>query len=219
MALECASTVDICALRATRLNDDGTPADPPNNVYVVQDLIQLQFTPNIKEGTVRELVGGCGGCDLAYKEDEDVFQRFDLELQAARLEPGLLEMLLGTAVIQDSTDLIGAHLGVKISCGTPRARVALEAWSTRWLPTDEPDPVYPHIHWLWVSTAWTLGQNTLQADFGPVVLSGKSRANSAWSIGPYGDQPEAALGQAMFWFDAGELPTATCDYSDQNIAT
>lgn len=218
MALECASTVEICAVRATRLDADGTPAAAPNNVYIVQDVIQLQFNPNITQGQTRTMAGGCG-CDIATKDEDDTFVRFDLELQAGRIEPGLLEMLLGTAVIADSTDLIGAHFPTKLACGEAPTRVALEAWSKRWLPTDEQDPVYPWIHWLWTATAWTLGQNTLQGDFGPIVLTGKSRANSSWGTGPYGDQPEAATGHGMFWFDAGDLPAATCDYSDVSVAT
>ena len=52
MAIECASTVEICAVRATRLADDGTVSPDPDNVYIVQDVIQLQFTPNIDRKSV-----------------------------------------------------------------------------------------------------------------------------------------------------------------------
>ena len=33
---------------------------------------------------------------------------------------------------------------------------------------DEQVPTYPWWHWLWPSVAWVPGQNTLQADFGPM---------------------------------------------------
>lgn len=215
MALEdCASTVEICALRATRLDADGTPADAPNNVYVVNDIIQLQFTPNVREGETREMRGGCS-CTIARKEEEDEFVRFDLELQAGRIEPGLMEMLLGTSVIASTDGPLGFWWPQKLPCGEARPRVAIEAWSKRWLDTDEQDEVYPWIRWLWTSTAWVPGQNTLQADFGPIVLTGKSRVNTAWGLGPYGDQPEAAEGHGGAWFDtAPTVPAATCDYSD-----
>jgi hypothetical protein len=54
----------------------------------------------------------------------------------------------------------------------------------------------------------------LQADFGPVVLTGKSRANTAWGFGPYGDQP-ASVGanQIAVWASQEDLPAGTCDYS------
>lgn len=219
MALECATPVEICALRATRLDDTGAPAQPPNNVYVVRDIIQLQFTPNIIEGTERELAGGCGGCIIAQKTDEDQFRRFDLELQAGRWEPGLLEILTGAAAIVDTDGLIGGHWPVKTACGVAPQRVAVEAWAKRWLDTDEQDPVFPWIHYLWTSTRWVLGQNTSQADFSPTVLTGKTRVNNQWGLGPYGDQPEAADGHGLWWFDAGDLPSADCDYSDVAVAT
>ncbi len=216
--LECASTVEICAVRATRLASDGTVDIHIDNVYVVSDVIQLQFTPNIREGAERELLGGCGGCVIASKTDEDSLRRFDLQLDAGRLEPGLLEMLLGATVIENTNGPIGFKYGAKQPCGTPKARVAFEAWSKRWTVDDEQDPDFPWWHWLWPSVSWVLGQNTLQADFGPVIATGKSRANTAWGDGPYGDQPtDVEADQVMVWADAGDLPVGTCDY--QTVAT
>src|SRR3954465_9864370 len=107
MAIECASTVEFCAVRATRLADDGTVAPDPDNSYVVRDVIQLQFTPNIREGEDREMIGGCGGCVIAHKSDEDTLRRFDLELQQGRLEPGFLEMLFGATVIEGTSGSLG----------------------------------------------------------------------------------------------------------------
>lgn len=211
--IECASTVEICAIRATRLADDGTVSPGPDNSYIVNDVIQLQLTPNVREGDEREMIGGCGGCVIASKTDEDTLRRFDLELQAGRLEPGLVEMLAGGTVIDGTNGALGVMIGAKRACGTPQPRVAFEAWSKRWTQDDEQDPIYPWWHWVWPSVAWVLGQNTLQADFGPVVLTGKTRANTAWATGPYGDLPTNLLGnQLQVFADAGDLPTATCDY-------
>jgi hypothetical protein len=219
MAIECASTVEICAVRATRLDSDGTPAAGPNNVYIVNDILQLQVRANVREGEEREMRGGCG-CVIASKSEEDELRRFDLQLDGGRLEPGLLEMLTGAAAILDSTDVIGAHVGKKLACGTTRPTVAFEAWTKRWTSDDEQDPVFPWWHWLWPRTAWALGDNTLQADFGPVIVTGKSRANTAWGAGPYGDMPEANDGsQLSFWADAGDLPVGTCEYSSVTVAT
>lgn len=216
--LECASTVEICAVRATRLAADGTVDIHPDNVYVVQDVIQLQFTPNIREGQEREMLGGCGGCVIASKTDEDSLRRFDLELQDGRLEPGLAEMLFGGTVIEDTNGPLGFLYGEKRDCGTPQPRVAFEAWSKRWTVDDEQDPIWPWWHWIWPSVAWVPGQNTLQADFGPVVAAGKTRANTAWGFGPYGDQPaDVGANQIGVWASRADLPTATCDYS--TIAT
>lgn len=212
--IECASTVEICAVRATRLADDGSVSPDPDNVYVVQDVIQLQFTPNIREGEEREMIGGCGGCVIASKTDDDSLRRFDLELQAGRLEPGLMEMLTGSTVIEATDGPIGFLFGEKRACGTPQPRVAFEAWTKRWTADDEQDPTYPWWHWVWPSVAWVPGQNTLQADFGPVVLTGKTRTNTSWGSGPYGDQPASVEGaQLGVWASAADLPVGTCDYT------
>lgn len=211
--IECASTVEICAVRATRLASDGTVSPGPDNSYVVSDVLQLQFTPNIREGEEREMMGGCG-CIIAQKTDDDQVRRIDLELQAGRLEPGLVEMLTGGTVVEGTNGPEGFLYGEKRACGVPQPRVAFEAWSHRWTEDDEVDPVNPWWHWVWPSVAWTLGQNTLQADFGPVVLTGKSRVNSNWASGPYGEQPASVGANHMGLFVwPGDLPTATCDYS------
>jgi hypothetical protein len=180
----------------------------------VQDVIQLQITSNIREGAEREMEGGCGGCLIASKTDADNFRRFDLQLDAGRLEPGLLEMLLGATVIEGTNGPLGFLYGEKRTCGTPQPRVALEAWSKRWTSDDEQDTVYPWWHWVWPSVASVLGQNTLQADFGPVVVTGKTRVNTAWGYGPYGEQPaDVGANQVGVWASAADLPVATCDYS------
>ena len=219
MALECASTVEICAIRATRLDSSGFPAQPPNNVYIVQDLVQLQMTRNEITGADREMAGGCG-CIIASKSDEDQFRRYDLELQSGRLEPGLMEMLTGATIIDDMGDPIGFSDGGKLACGETPPRVAFEAWSKRWTADDEQDPVTPWWHWLFTSVRFVPGQDTLQADFSPIVLTGKTRANTAWGFGPYPDQPTdpGALHRSV-WADAAALPVATCAYSSVVVAT
>lgn len=218
MALECATTVEICAVRATRLDSVGNPAQPPNNVYIVQDVIQLQMTPNIIEGEDRTMPGGCG-CIIASKTDEDQFRRYDLELQAGRLEPGFIEMMTGAAIVEDTGDPIGWLDGIKLACGTHPSRVAFEAWSKRWTADDEQDPVVPWIHWVFPSVRFVTGQETLQADFSPLVLTGKTRSNTAWGVGPYGDTHDLGAYQRGVWATADELPESTCDYSSVPVAT
>jgi hypothetical protein len=222
MALECASVIDICALRATRLHADGSPAEEPNNVYIVNDLLQVQVTENNEQGQSRVMNGGCGGCEIARRDEPDKFIRYDLEIQAGRWEPGLIEMLTGRAAIVDTGgNILGVHGPRKLACGEAPALAAIETWSTRYLSTDEQDPVYPWFRMLFVASTWVLGQQTLQSDFSPFVLTGKTKVNSSWGIGPYGDQIEAigAGEHSMTWLDSGTLPAATCDYSDVLVVT
>ncbi len=211
--IDCASTVEICAVRATRLDALGSPVNDENNVIVPQDPIQLQFTPNIREGDDKEMIGGCNDCIIASKTGEDQIRRYDLELQMGRLIPQMQEMLLGATLITHDGDDIGILYGEKLACGTAASRVAFEAWSKRWTEDDEQDPTFPWWHWIWPSVRFVPGQNTLQADFGPFVMTGKTRVNTAWAFGPYGGQPEP-IGANLIgvWADT-EIPTASCEYS------
>ncbi len=214
----CASPVELCAVRITRLNSDGTAADGPDNSYVVTDPIQLQYTPNVREGDEHELLGGCDGCVIATKTDRDTIRRYDLELQSGRFEPGLLEMMLGATLIDTTDGPLGIMYGEKEECGTASTRVAIETWSKRWTVDDEWDPDWPWQRFIWPSVAWVPAQATQQADFTPETLTGKTRRNSAWGFGPYFDQP-FNLGANLIgvFADDAALPTATCDYS--TIAT
>ncbi len=217
--IDCASTVEICAVRATRLDSLGNPVGEANNVVVPQDPIQLQFTPNIREGDDRELIGGCNDCIIASKTGEDQIRRYDLELQMGRLIPQMQEMLLGATLITDGGDDIGILYGEKLPCGQSAARVAFEAWSKRWTEDDEQDPVLPWWHWIWGSARFVPAQNTLQSDFGPFTMTAKTRRNTSWGFGPYGDQPDD-LGANLIgvWADAS-IPTASCDYSTVAVVT
>lgn len=214
----CASPVELCAIRATRLNADGTPADGPDNVVIPQDPISLQWTPNIREGDEHELIGGCGGCVIASKTDEDTLRRIDIEIQMGRLIPAVMEMLIDATVIEDTDGPLGFKYGAKRPCGTPQNRVMLEAWSKRWTEDDEQDPDWPWWHFLFSSVASVPAQQSLQSDFGPVTINGKTRVNSSWGFGPYFDAP-VSLGtdHMAVWATDEELPTASCDYS--TIAT
>ncbi len=212
--LECATSVELCAVRATRLASDGSVSPTADNVYIVQDLIQLQMTPNIIEGQERQMDGACDGCIIASKTDPDNFRRYDLELQTGRWEPGFLEMMTDGLVIDSTNGALGVLSGLKRACGDVQQRVAFEAWSKRWTSDDEQDPIYPWIHWVFPSVAWVEGQNTLQADFSPIVLTGKTRVNTSWGYGPYGDSPvDVGAYHRGAWAAQEDLPTATCDYS------
>lgn len=214
----CTTIVEICAARATRLASDGSVDPDPDNSYVLRDMVQLQYTANIREGDEREMLGGCGGCIIAQKTDEDNFRRFDIELQLGRFEPGLLEMLLGGVVVEGTSGAIGFLYGAKRACGTPQPRVAFEAWAKNWTEDDEQDDLYPWVHLVWPSSAWSLGQNTLSADFGPITVNAKTRVNSQWGFGPYGDAPaDVGVQQIGIWGYPTDLPQATCDY--QTIGT
>ena len=218
MAAECLAAIHLCAIRVTRLEADGSPTPGPNNSYVTNKPIQLGVTPVIEAGQDRTLVGGCD-CLVATYRGFDKLKRFDLELDLGTLEPGLIEMLIGADAIIDTGVPIGDWWpsSQTFACGTnPQPNVAIEAWQDGWAD-DAPDADFPYIRWIFPSSFWQIGAQSLQNDFLQPKLSGFTRGNPEWGLGIYGDQPEAAQSLGGFFYDTTR-PDGACGYATANIS-
>jgi hypothetical protein len=217
MADECLAAIHLCRVRATRLNPDGSPMAGPNNVYVSDKPIQLGVTPVIEAGKDSTLIGGCD-CIIATYRGFDKLKRFDFTLDLGVLEPGLLEMLLGSTAIVKTGDLIGQWWSENaFDCSVAaQPNIAFEGWQTGWAD-DRPDVLWPYVHWIWPSTFWQIAAHTLQNDFTQPQVTGFSRGNSAWGTGIFGDQPEAAQPLGGFFYDT-TIPDAACGYQTHAIS-
>lgn len=216
---ECLAAIHLCRVRATRLHPDGTPAPGPNNVYVSDKPVSLAVTPTYEAGKDSTLVGGCD-CIVATYRGDDKLKRFEFELDLANLEWGLFEMLTGAAAITASggSEVIGTWFTDNaFDCSTAaQPLVAFEGWQTGWA-ADRQDPTYPYIHWLWPATKWSLSPFTAENDFAQPKLAGFSRGNTAWGMGIYADQPEAAAALGGGWQTASIPPAASCGYQTHSI--
>jgi hypothetical protein len=186
MTAICASSILACGMRATLLDQTGNVSSDPDNFYVTDNMVQLQFTPDVEAGSDRTLKSGCD-CIIASAKFPDLLKRFNFEVQQGALEPGLIALMTGAPLIEDGADPIGWDWPVNASCGeTPPHQVALEVWSFVWEDNAQNDE-RPYWHWIWPSTSWQFGQSTLNTDFMVPVLTGFSRGNPVWGHGPYGD--------------------------------
>ncbi len=211
-APKCPAIIKLCAVRATLLNDDGTPT---STYYVSDKTVTLGFTPVISTGQDREVRSGCD-CIVAAKKAPDILKRFDFTLDQGVLEPAFIAMLLGQQPILDpvtASSVIGVNwLTDAFSCGSPDI-IALEGWSSA-EDLDHPDPDYPWLHWLWPATTWQFGPQTLGADYFQPNLTGFSQGNTEFGD-PYEDQPlDGTLiidsSFFAFWLQSEDPPTAMC---------
>jgi hypothetical protein len=213
---ECLAAIHLCRVRATRLNPDGTPMSGANNVYVSDSPIQLAVTPVYEAGKDSTLVGGCD-CIIATYRGFDKLKRFDFELDFGRMEWGLFELMTGSSAIMSAGDIIGTWFNENaFDCSVAaQPNVCLEGWQTGWAD-DRQDTTWPYVHWIWPSTYWSFGADTLQNDFNQPKLTGFSRGNSAWGTGIFGDQPEASppLGGG---FLSTSIPDAACGYQTHAV--
>lgn len=214
MAAECLAAIHLCRIRVTRLDSTGAAAAGPNNVYISDNPVSLGVTPVIEAGADRTLVGGCDQIIAEWRGD-DKLKRWDLQFDLGKLEPALIEMLTGSAVVSDGGDVIGNWWNEQMFSGSAGPSVCFEGWMDA-VEDDHSDPDFPFWHWVWPSTKWQIGPATLGNDFLQPRLNGFSRGNSVWGDGIFGDYPEPAepLG-GYFLTDA--IPTALCGYQSFSI--
>jgi hypothetical protein len=218
------SRISLCCLRVTRLNDDGTPADPPNNAFVSRKLISLQIRPDVQAASTKTLVGGCDSELLGVYNIPPIFMGQELTLSKGHLEPAMEEMLLGGTVIFDGSD-IPVPIGVNWpSAGTTPPPVAIEAWARNILKDHPPGATdtrpsapggaaYPYTRYLWPMTRWAPDNNQLDADFQPINMVATVQGNVNWGVGPWGDQPHASGSQGFYVFDTITLPAESLTYT------
>lgn len=212
MAALCPSSILACGMRVTTLTSLGAVDPDPNNFYTTDGLIEIQFTTDNFEPPEREQANGCN-CLIASAKYPPLLKRFNLVIQKGKLEPGLESMMIGSDVVLDGADPIGAWWPNNSECGdTPPPFVALEVWTQAQVGNAQ-SAQWPYIHWIWPMTRWSLGQGTLNSDIKVDTLNGYSIPNSAWGHGPYGDDPGEVVGpQGGYWFTTDAPPAGVCGY-------
>lgn len=211
MAAVRSKSVNLCALRVTRLNPvTGLLAPGPKNSYVTSQLISLGFDPQISEGEDREQRGACDCLAVAMKA-EDILKRFNLELNLVFREPGLEEMLTGGALITDTGtpgNPIGVNWPLPLDCGELGPAVAIEAWTKAWSGRQQ-NSLHPWVRWFWPYTKWRPAGGTLEAGFQDPSFVGFTQENDAFDLDTvYGDVPAGAVLLAGGgWFHDSALPT------------
>jgi hypothetical protein len=127
-----ASSVQGVALRATRLNADGTLQSGPDAAYVMDRFVSVGYTPAYGGGTSIELQGANGAMIVSY-QTKDVLLRTDMTVAVADPDPEFSEIVAGGTIFTDDTTplapvAIGWAPAAEGSVSNPNG-TALEVWS------------------------------------------------------------------------------------------
>ena len=214
MAFNCGVSFGICAVRLTKLNDDGSVSSVNPNSYVSDKVISISANPNIEAGDTFTVRNGCG-CKIASKKFPDTFNWFEFTFAQAALEPEMQAMLLGAETIVDGSDVVGLAFPSSLECDEAEPAVALEFWTQHIVGSGQ-DGTYPWFHWVFPKTIWQLADNTFEEDIAQPTLSGFSRTNQQWGDGPYGDGPPDGqdIREGGYWKTDADPPAADCAASD-----
>jgi hypothetical protein len=225
MAAPCGGSINICALRATRLDHLGNVAAPPDNSVVTDATLSVAVTPVYADGADVEQRSGCDCVVVSYRS-EDIFKRWELVMPQTKMQPVVQEMLLGGTLATGSDGSATVPVGVAypgpVACGTPRDRVTIEFWTMHiGEGGDEQDATFPWIHHVYQNMSFTLTSQTYEGGtFANPELSGFTRRNLQWGDGPYADGAGIDMPYGgWFYTDDPDLPTASCDFADVTPAS
>jgi hypothetical protein len=188
--MTCQNSMSVCALRLSRLNDDGTfvGASATGALARVGGIGHVTWTPSIQAGDDIAEVDGCGGLAVSRKYP-DLRKRYDLEIDFITTSAELFELLAGATLLTDGGDTVGYAELVQVSCGTglSQARVCVEAWGEN-VDCDGSllDPPYA-VH-VFPNFIGTPDARTLQKGVNHVIFKGPvTAAGSTFGNGPFND--------------------------------
>lgn len=213
MAAPCGVSLHICRMRVTLLDDLGDVADVDDNYYVSDSLLTVGLTPNVSIGADIELRGGCD-CVVASYKGVDALKRFDFEITAAKMEPGLQALMIGGTLLTGTDGTTPVDIGVgypaPLECDDSPANLAFEFWTDHW-NGDSIDPTFPYIHHLFPQSRWQIGPSTYGNEFANPTLNGYSKQNLVWDDGPYGDGVGTPTPYGAWFYTDVAAPAAECE--------
>jgi hypothetical protein len=216
MPVQCATSVQLVAVRASRLATDGAKIcpNPDGSAYSMRP-IQLQIEPQTTTGDRIEQKDGSGNI-CVVQENPDLTTGMNLTLQLCQLDPELLEVLTAGQIIVSGPNNFG-YIGP--SGEESPDPVEFHAWSKAWTGSSQAGDPYSFIHWVFPLVQWTLGGQTLGNSGLVLTLTGKARPNPNLNLGSFGDLPSPNIGDSYIgWYftDAADVPDPTVAPYDDN---
>jgi hypothetical protein len=183
----CLNSLDICAIRASVLNADGSPNfGLANGSAYDLSSISLGRTPITTTVTGINQEDGCGRVCVNIP-DRTVTTGETLALLLCQLDSELINVLTGAEVILDgSGDVIGF---IAPDPTVTRPTVEFHGWSKAYENNAQHAAPYTSYHWVWPGTTWEIGNWTLQRGVLQVSLIGTAVANANLGDGSFGDLP------------------------------
>lgn len=213
----CYQSLDLCAVRASVLNSDGTKKSSETNgaAYNLRP-ISLGRSPIVSTGETLEQRSGCGDICVSIT-DPDVTTGEDLTLTLCQLDLELISILTGGEVLLDSS---GEVIGVEAPdpSATPPL-VEFDAWTKAYEGSSQVASPRDYWHWVWPGTKWNIGAWTIERGVLQVSLTGRASANANLGSGSFNDLPGAGIQQFFGVFLASDIPDAdTSPYNANGLS-
>jgi len=177
-----AASLHLVALRVCQLTATGTTL--AQNMYVTQDLVHLQFNPDIETGPEISDRNAGGVLAVTWKI-MDVMKRLTCQVETLKPDPVLEVLLTGGTVFTSGSNVQGFQYPPIMVEGNPNG-VSIEAW-TRAVVNGAQPLDFPY--WRWVLPKIQLRKSNRTADTNRMAnqYDGWGFQNAQWGAGPAGD--------------------------------
>ncbi len=207
MTNEAGASLQCVAIRVTALDAGGVP-QPGNPMYVSDQLVKIDFNPDMEAGQEISNRGASGNLCVVYRTP-DLMKRLTIELELCVPDPELEVLLSGGKVFYDeadTTDVVGWQYPPLMVDPTPNG-ISVEAW-TRYIVNGYQPADQPYLWWTFPRMYLRKGNRTIDINSMANVFDGFAIENPSWDGGPMGDwdQDSSAVVQAVF-ADSHPVPT------------
>lgn len=208
--MACWNSADLCAVRFSLLDTDGTPlcGEVDGTAYSMTP-ISLQVTPTVDAGETVTTRTGCG--DICYtRTDPDVETGADLALTLCTYDVELIALLT-------SAEVLTVNGAPGFAKGTQTATPVESHFWTKTLDGSS-QVAAPNNYWhhVFPNVTWTLGSYTLGRDALQMVLNGNAAPSGNIGTGAFGDIPATT---DPFWvavWTANDIPDPDVSPYNQN---
>lgn len=183
----CLNSLDVCGIRASVLNADGSPNfGLANGSAYDLSAISLGRTAITSTVTGVNQEDGCGRICINIP-DRNITTGETLSLVLCQLNFELISVLTGAEVCLDgSLDVIG------ISAPDPTVTqlpTEFHAWTKAYNNNAQNASPYTYYHWVWPSVLWSIGDWNIARGVLQVSLTGTATSNGNLGDGSFADLP------------------------------
>lgn len=181
-------------VRITRVDACGRPVCGDDSAYITDCVASVKMEANVDDGDDITFKAA-NGRQCGYKKACPTFNGYDLTFDFLQASPELIEIMTGSPVFYDYA---GRPIGFD-SCSIPcRAGFALEAWADVLGPDVCPEDDTGDGAWLYICLPWItngmIGDLELANEAVTFELTGATRDNGRWGVGPYDVMAQDAAG-------------------------
>lgn len=205
---KCLPQMNVCAVRACKLNLDGTTTIGATSMYATPAVVSLGWTPVFDPGAEVKEKDGCGATFVDVLADPTL-TRYDIDADFWSTDPNLLDIIVpdGDVLVRPGSGAVGFAYPAP---GVVSGQFSLEFWA-KLIKDNKQDPDFPWAWWAipYINHVQLQKRDVNGTAVSHTVIKAESYVNENWFNGP-GDDWDVASDKPVQWIPTTDLPVMDC---------